>query len=44
MTLKEFNDAVMHENNMPIEMLRNIIANQPIEKEYKTHWKFYDLK
>lgn len=44
MTLKEFNDAVMHENNMPIEMLRNILANQPIQKDYKTHWKFYDLK
>ena len=44
MTLKEFNDAVMQENSMPIEMLRNILANQPIEKDYKTHWKFYDLK
>ena len=43
MTLKEFNDAVMQENSMPIEMLTKYIS-QPADKEdYKTHWKFYDL-
>jgi uncharacterized protein (DUF885 family) len=43
MNLKQFNDAVMQENNMPIEMLRNILENEPIKSDYKTHWKFYDL-
>jgi uncharacterized protein (DUF885 family) len=43
MTLKQFHDAVMHENSMPIEMLRNILGNHPITADYHTQWRFYDL-
>lgn len=43
MTLKEFHDAVMQQNSMPIEMLRNIITNQPIKEVYQTNWRFYKL-
>lgn len=43
MTLKEFHDAVMHQNSMPVEMLRNILLNQSLKQDYKTQWKFYKL-
>lgn len=41
MTIKQFNDALLHENSMPIEMLRAIIINQPLTKDFKTQWRFY---
>jgi len=43
MTVKQFHDAVMHENSMPIEMLRNILTNQPMKEPYETSWRFYKL-
>jgi len=42
MTYKQYHDAILNENNMPIEMLRAIITNQPLTREYKTSWRFYD--
>ena len=44
MTYKQFHDAIMQENNMPIEMLRAILTNQSLTKDFKTGWKFYDFK
>ena len=41
MTYKQFHDAILKENNMPIEMVRAIILNQPLTKDFKTSWKFY---
>ncbi len=43
MTVKQFHDAVMHENSMPIEMLRNILTNQSLKEDYETNWRFYKL-
>src|SRR5688572_12726855 len=42
LTYKQYHDAILNENNMPIEMLRAIITNQPLTREYKTSWRFYD--
>jgi uncharacterized protein (DUF885 family) len=44
MTLKQFNDAVLQQNSMPIEMLRNILSDRPVSKVYQPHWRFYDLR
>jgi hypothetical protein len=44
MTYKQFHDAIMQENSMPIEMLRAILTNQNLTKDFKTKWRFYDLK
>lgn len=44
MSIKQFNDALLHENSMPIEMLRAILINQPLTKDFKTKWRFYELK
>ncbi len=41
MTLKQFNDAVMKENNMPIEMLRALLLKTPLTENYKSQWRFY---
>jgi hypothetical protein len=42
MTIKEYHDAILAENSMPIEMLRAILTNQPLTRDYKTSWRFYD--
>ena len=43
MSLKQFHDAVLQQNSMPVEMLRNILTNQPLKETYKTSWRFYKL-
>lgn len=42
MTIKEFHDAVMVENALPVEMVRAILTNQKLNKNFETKWKFYD--
>ena len=44
MTFQQFHEAVMRENNMPIEMVRATLTNQPLTPNYQTQWKFYDFK
>ncbi|WP_227687093.1 DUF885 family protein [Spirosoma arboris] len=44
MTHKQFHDAVLQINSMPIEMIRAILTNQPLPKDFKTKWRFYDLQ
>jgi Bacterial protein of unknown function (DUF885) len=41
MTYKQYHDAVMQENSMPVEMVRAILTNQPLTRDFKTSWKFY---
>jgi len=43
MSLKQFHDVVLQQNSMPVEMLRNILTNQPLKETYKTSWRFYKL-
>jgi hypothetical protein len=40
MTEKQFHDRVMQENNLPVELVRAILINQPLSKDFKTNWKF----
>lgn len=42
MTYKQYHDAIFHENSMPIEMLRAILINQNVSRDFKTSWRFYD--
>lgn len=44
MTIKEFHDAVMQENAMPVEMVRAILTDQALPKDFKTRWEFYGGK
>jgi hypothetical protein len=41
MTNRQFNDALLHENRIPIEMIRAVLTNQKLTRDYKTNWKFY---
>jgi len=42
MTYKQYHDAILHENSLPIEMLRAILTNQPLTRNFKTNWRFYE--
>ncbi|TDH24267.1 DUF885 domain-containing protein [Segetibacter sp. 3557_3] len=41
MTNKQFHDAVIQLNAMPVEMVRAILINQPLTENFTTNWKFY---
>lgn len=41
MTYKQFHDSILLENSMPVEMVRAILTNQALTKDFKTNWKFY---
>ncbi len=41
MTLKQFNDAFLHEGEMPIEMMRAALEAKPLTRDYKAGWKYY---
>jgi hypothetical protein len=43
MTYKQFHDAIMKENAMPIEMVRATLTNQALTRDFTTQWKFYDF-
>ena len=40
-TVKAFNDAVLWEGRMPVEMLRAVLAGRPLTREYRAQWRFY---
>ena len=42
MTLKEYHDAILRENAMPLEMLRALMTKQTVTRDFKTSWRFYD--
>ncbi len=41
MSYKQYHDAILHENAMPVEMLRAILTNQTLHKDFVSSWKFY---
>jgi len=41
MTNKQFNDALLKENRIPIEMIRASITKQKLTRDFETSWKFY---
>lgn len=41
MTYRQFHDAILKENAMPVEMLRAILTNQQLPKDFQTNWRFY---
>lgn len=41
MTDREFHDAILHENFMPIELLRADLEGTRLTRDFKTSWKFY---
>lgn len=43
MSFKQFHDAFMQENQIPIEMIRATLINQPLTRDFSTQWEFYDF-
>lgn len=41
MTNRAFNDALLKENRIPIELIRASITDQKLTRDFSTHWKFY---
>jgi hypothetical protein len=44
MTYKQYHDAVMQENSMPVEMVRALLTNQSLQEDFRTTWRFYPGK
>ena len=40
MTDRQFHDAVLQQNSIPIELLRAQLTNQPLTKDFKSSWRF----
>ncbi|KAJ5670521.1 uncharacterized protein N7477_005884 [Penicillium maclennaniae] len=41
MAEKVFHDRFLQENRMPIELVRALILNQPLSRDYQASWRFY---
>jgi uncharacterized protein (DUF885 family) len=41
MSNREFHDAVLKENSIPIEMVRASLTHQPLTENFEPRWKFY---
>jgi uncharacterized protein (DUF885 family) len=41
MTNREFHDAILRNNSIPVEMVRAILSNQKLSTDYSSQWKFY---
>jgi uncharacterized protein (DUF885 family) len=41
MTNRQFHDAVLKQNRIPVEMIKASLTGQALSKDYTTSWKFY---
>ena len=41
MTNKQYHDAILKEGPIPVEMVRAILTNQKLTKDFKSNWRFY---
>jgi uncharacterized protein (DUF885 family) len=41
MTNRQFHDAILRENRIPIEMIRASLTNQKLTRDFVSNWKFY---
>ncbi|MCU0239622.1 MAG: DUF885 domain-containing protein [Pyrinomonadaceae bacterium] len=41
MSDKQFHDAILKENAIPVELVRAILTKQKLNKDFKTNWRFY---
>jgi hypothetical protein len=41
MTDREYHDAILRENAIPVEMVRASLSTQKLTKDFKPGWKFY---
>ena len=41
MTNRQFHDAILHENAIPVEMVRAILTDQKLTPNFTSSWRFY---
>ncbi|HEV7700250.1 MAG TPA: DUF885 family protein [Pyrinomonadaceae bacterium] len=41
MTDKQFHDSILHEGQIPVELMRAILTSQKLSKDFKTSWRYY---
>jgi uncharacterized protein (DUF885 family) len=41
MSNRDFHDAILKENSIPIEMVRASLTNQKLNRDFRSSWKFY---
>jgi hypothetical protein len=39
MTNRQFHDSILKGGSMPLEMVRAMLANEPLARDYKPHWR-----
>ena len=44
MTNRAFHDAILKEGRIPVEMVRAILTRQPLPRDFRSSWRFYDLE
>jgi hypothetical protein len=42
MSDREFHDAVLMENSVPIEMIRAALTGQKLGRDFRSSWRFYE--
>jgi uncharacterized protein (DUF885 family) len=42
MTDRQFHDAILKENSIPVDLIRAGLKEQPLSRDYKSTWRFYD--
>jgi uncharacterized protein (DUF885 family) len=40
MTNRAFHDAVLRQGSMPVELVRALLTNQPLRRDYRAEWRF----
>jgi uncharacterized protein (DUF885 family) len=41
MAPREFHDAILHENSIPIELIRASLKREKLDRDFKSTWRFY---
>jgi uncharacterized protein (DUF885 family) len=41
MTNRQFHDAILKENAIPIALVRAALTEEPLTRDYKANWRFY---
>ncbi|MCZ6837093.1 MAG: DUF885 family protein [Planctomycetota bacterium] len=42
MTNREFHDTIMRNNAIPVELVRAILTNQSLSKDFRSSWRFFE--
>ena len=41
MTNRQFHDAILKDGRIPVEMVRAVLTNQKLQKDFRPNWRFY---